>query len=117
MFKITGLGIDIEEVRRFKFLPYRNNKSFYRKIFTPGEINYCLSKSEPAQHFAGRFAAKEAVIKAKGGKLPEVKRIEVINDRRGRPLIKLQTPNRKSKILISMSHTKDYAIALAICLN
>ena len=58
MFK---LGIDCTEISRFR--DYHNDKLF-KKIFTEKEIKYCLSKSQPSQHFAVRFAAKESVYKA-----------------------------------------------------
>lgn len=114
---IKGIGIDIEEVGRFRKLPYKSNLSFYRNIFTPAEIKYCLSKADPHPHFTVRFAAKEAVIKAMGGSVFKAKDIEVVNNREGRPSIKLQTPGSKPRVLVSMSHTKDYAIAFVIWLN
>lgn len=113
------IGTDIESVERFRAQPYNRNKKFYGSIFTDQEIDYCLSKSDPCQHFSARFAAKEAVIKAIGGSVYQAKDIEVVNYQNGQPSIKLKTKNKKlkTKILISLSHTKDYAIAFAIWLN
>ncbi len=113
------IGTDIEQIGRFRKLLYKNNQSFYKNIFTLGEIKYCLSKADPYPHFAARFSAKEAVVKAVGGSVYQAKDIEVVNDKDGKPLIKLKTKNLKlkTKVLISLAHTKDYAIAFAIWLN
>lgn len=110
---IKGIGVDIEEIKRFKSLPYKSNRDFYNKIFTDKEIRYCLSKSDPYPHFTARFAAKEAVSKALNQSVYRAKSIEISNDKTGKPLLKLHK-DPKSKILISLSHTKDYAIAFAI---
>jgi len=119
MTTIKGIGVDIEEVGRFKKLPYKNNVSFYKKIFSSWEIKYCLSKANPAQHFTARFAAKEAVAKALGKSVYNAKEIEVLVDKNGKPHIKLQAKSYKLKanISVSLSHTKEYAVAFAIWLN
>ena len=112
---MTGIGVDIEEVGRFRKLPYKDNQSFYKQIFTPNEIRYCLSKADFYQHVAARFAAKEAVIKALGdSSVYRAKGIEIINDKKGKPLVNRQTSNVKRQFLISLSHTKEYAIAVAL---
>lgn len=112
---IKGIGVDIEEVGRFRKLPYKGNQSFYKNIFTPLEVKYCLSKTDPVQHFAARFAAKEAVIKAVGGSVYQMREIEIVSDKMGRPSMKIK--NQKGKFLISLSHTKNQAIAVALWLN
>ena len=109
--KIRGIGIDMEAVARFRRLPYGRSRSFYEKIFTAGEIQYCLSKPDPYPHFAARFAGKEAVIKAISGTIYESKKIEIVNRRNGQPAVKGQT-----NIKLSLSHTKDYALAVALVL-
>lgn len=113
---ITGIGIDIVEVKRFRKIPYKKDPGFYKKIFTDKEIKYCLSKSDPAQHFAARFAAKEAVLKCLKSTIYKIKEIEILNDKKGVPFVGLH--NRKSLIvsrfLISLSHTKDQAAAIAL---
>lgn len=116
-------GIDIAEVGRFRKLPYKTNKNFYNKIFTENEIKYCIDKADPYQHFAARFAAKEAVIKALGKKIGDVRKIEIINERDGRPQVETKNLLRrriglwpkkpKTKILLSLSHVKEYAVAVA----
>ena len=113
------IGVDIESVKRFRKQHYDRNKSFYENIFTDKEIKYCLSKADPYPHFTARFCAKEAVIKAIGGSVYRAKDIEIINDKKGKPFVKLKTKNLKlkTKVLVSLSHTKEYAIAFAIWLN
>ena len=64
MSKILGVGVDIVEVKRFKEKPYNKNKKFYEKIFLNSEIEYCLKFKSASEHFAGKFALKEAVKKA-----------------------------------------------------
>ena len=113
--EIKGLGIDIEEVARFRKLPYSGNKDFYAKIFSEKEIEYCLAKKDPYPNFSARFSAKEAIIKATSGKISDMKKIEIINNADGSP--KANIKNLKGKILISLSHTKNQAIAIAIWLN
>ena len=59
-----SIGIDIVNVSRFKKKPLNNNLDFYKKIFSDSEINYCKKFSSPYEHFAGKFALKEALIKS-----------------------------------------------------
>lgn len=110
------IGTDIVKVSRFKNMP----KGFVKKVFTPLEIKYCLSKSDPSQHFAARFAAKEAVIKAlKQPKKIGFSNIEIFNNGDNSPsarLVHLGGKNFSKDICVSLSHTEDYAIAVAICL-
>lgn len=63
---IKGIGIDLVEIDRFKKVIKRQGKKFLERVFTPAEINYCLNKRLPYPHFAARFAAKEAFLKAIG---------------------------------------------------
>src|SRR4051812_17104349 len=84
-----SLGVDIEEVQRFKVLI--RNKRFLARVFTVEEIKYCFSKKNRAQHFAVRFAAKEAVWKALSERLRQLKRsvghrdIGLKNNKFGKP--------------------------------
>ena len=107
---IQSIGIDIEEIDRFAKNKYRKKESFYNKIFTPQEIRYCLSKTNPYPHFTARFCAKEAAIKALQNKKISFLDIE-IKMKKGKPVLEL--PNRL-KGLVSLSHTKKYAIACVI---
>ncbi len=124
---ISGTGIDIVEVRRMKEAIDRWGDAFLTKVFTSEEIRYANSRRFPCQHFAARFAAKEATVKALGDARKAPFRwtdIEVLNDKHGKPEIVLHdkalAAKKKRKITgiaISLSHSKDYAIANAILLN
>ena len=109
---ILGIGIDIEEIKRFQDLPFDNNKEFYQKIFTKEEIEYCLKRPNPYKHFAVRFCAKEAVIKALPQKINNLLDI-VISSKNGKPVMEIKGL-RGVRIHISLSRTKDYATALVI---
>ena len=114
-----AVGTDIVEVIRIGKL-IRNQK-FVKRIFTPEEIRYCQNKKNSAQHFAVRFAAKEAVWKALGSGSPAQgishKEISVRRTPSGQPFILLSPRLKKfeKKISLSLSHTKEYAVAVAIC--
>lgn len=106
------IGVDIEDISRFKDKP----QAFYERIFTPVELEYCLSKKNPAPHFAARFCAKEAVYKAlSSAGIHEVliTQIEVYNDSNGCPRIRILNSDNNYKINISLSHEKEKAVAFA----
>ncbi|HIJ11392.1 TPA: holo-[acyl-carrier-protein] synthase [Candidatus Woesearchaeota archaeon] len=111
------IGVDIESVTRFRNIPLNENKEFYERVFTQKEIAYCTSKASPAQHFASRFCAKEACVKALLQHDPtwklDLKHIEVRNDKHGRPSIKV-VENTDIELAISMSHSLDTAIATVL---
>ncbi len=113
---MKGIGIDIVEVKRFRAVPYKKDDVFYSKIFSDAEIKYCLSKDDPYPHFAARFAAKEAVLKCLKSTIYKIKEVEILNDKEGIPFVRLHS--RKSLVishfLISLSHTKDQAAAIAL---
>ncbi len=118
---IKGIGIDIIEVERIKKTLDKKSKKFLYKVFTELEIITCRKKRKPEIFLAGRFAAKEAVIKALGSVLkqkPAWKEIEIVTGFKGLPKVKLSgqlnQKLKKSTILISISHTDNLAIALAI---
>ena len=103
-----GVGIDCVEIKRFKSMA----RKALQKIFTTKELAYCVSRLNPAQHLAGKFAAKEAVIKAFGsGKKLGLAEIEIINDQRGMPIAIIGSGKRKC--LVSISHAGNMAIAVA----
>lgn len=114
---IKGIGIDIIEIKRVRKLINRYRHKFLERTFTKKEIRYCQNKPNPAQHYAGRFAAKEALIKAFGKPLA-LKEIEVENPAQKGPRIKLNGPARKSlknkNILLSISHDHEYAVAQVV---
>lgn len=124
-------GTDIIEIERIKkaINDYGNNENntFLNKIYTPREINYCESKGKMKyQHYAARFAAKEAVFKAISNILNDKyeiswKNAEIINDHNGRPQIRFNNISKEleEKILklnidISLSHIKEIAIAMVV---
>lgn len=113
---VRGIGIDIEDVKRFRAQEPTKHAAFYRKIFTDKEILYCMSKSDPYPHFTARFAAKEAVAKAIGATMYELKDIEVSNERTGRPTITVHS-HPAYEVEVSLSHTKNHVAAIAIWLR
>lgn len=118
---IDSIGIDIIEVSRIKKAIEKWSDSFLQRVYTPWEINYCSHKKFPEQSFAARFAVKEAVLKAIGtGYNSGIKwtSVEVVNTSQGRPTVrlgaKIQDLIGKKKIIVSMSHTREHAVANAI---
>ena len=111
---IFGTGIDIIEVERIEQAIKRWGDHFLNHVFTKTEIAYAQKHKYPTQHFAARFAAKEAVLKAIGDNAHIVwKDIKILNDKHGRPLCTLNAKKFKKKVVISISHTKTYAVASA----
>jgi len=118
---IIGIGIDIIEVTRIERL-LTKQKRFQQRIFTETEIAYCESKKNKAQNYAGRFAAKEALLKAIGTgwrRGVSFKEIEIVNNERGKPEIFLSGKAREvaddlgiSNIQVSLSHLKEFATAV-----
>ena len=105
------IGIDIVKISRFRVRKYSSNEKFYEKIFSKIEITYCLKYKDPYPHFAGKFAAKEAIIKATGMKT-EFNNI-IINTKSNGLEVKIND-KVKSNILVSIAHEKDYAIAMSM---
>ena len=106
---IKGIGVDLENISRFKNKPFNKNKNFYKRIFTKKEIEYCLKKPNPYQHFTARFCAKEAFIKALNNDIKSYKSIE-IEAKNKKPLLRW----KGKSFLVSMSHDKEKAIAVVI---
>lgn len=112
-------GIDIIEIDRIKDSIEDIGEKFIKKVFTDKEIEYCESKRmQKYQHYAGRFAAKEAAFKAVSARLNDKYSVcwqdfEVVNDEQGKPQINLKNINTENieNIDISISHCKLYAIA------
>ncbi len=116
--QMYGTGIDIIEVTRIKNLLQKNAKIVF-KIFTKEEIDYCQNKKNKWQHFAVRFAAKEAVIKAVGNRGVNLKDISINNEENGQPKVVLNgtLKHLQGRLVISLSHCKSYAVAQAILLK
>ena len=121
---LEGLGIDMVEVGRIKNALNRWGKRFLHRVFTSEERNYCKRKAHPEHSLAARFAAKEAIMKAIGTGLSDGiswTDVEVVNDKSGKPEVRLgEKITRRignKKILLSISHTKEFAIAFAILVD
>ena len=121
----AGLGIDIVEIERMRKILERT-PSFARRVFSPDECAYCDAKATPAAHYATRFAAKEAVMKALGTGFRygvDVRDIEVVRDKLGKPSAVLsgraaevaeELGVRSLNISLSYTHTEAVACAMAI---
>jgi len=112
---IYGTGIDIIEISRIEAAVKRWGNHFLEHVFTKEEIAYAQNRKFPMQHYAARFAVKEAVLKA-FGKNSHIswKDIQIVNDEDGKPVCTYIGKNFKRQILISISHSKHYAVANAI---
>ena|ERR1041384_3356849 len=121
---IVGTGVDLIEIERVKQAHLKHGVRFLKRLFTPAETQYCLRKKDPYPSLAGRFAAKEAVIKAFGqgfgGRWKWV-HIEVVREKSGKPTLKLSgileklRLQRKIKALhLSIAHSKRDAVATVI---
>jgi holo-[acyl-carrier protein] synthase len=124
---ILGVGTDIVEIVRIGQMIERHGEHFLQRIYTDEEIRYCQRRKESYQHFAGRWAAKEAVMKTMGtgwtrgvGWLD----IEVATKRSGQPVINIRGTARDiasdfgiDEVLISISHCRAYATATAIAVR
>ncbi len=121
---ILGIGIDLIEVERIRKTFGKFGDRFVGRILHPAEIAYCLSYKDPAPFLAARFAAKEAISKAFGtgiGAQLGWHDMEVARKESGQPFVVLHEgglkllEERKGRIIhLSLSHTKEYANAIAV---
>ena len=115
-------GTDIIEIQRIKEAIESLGDKFLHEIFTENEIQYCESKkAQKYQHYAGRFAAKEAIFKAISESMPDKFALswcdyEILNDETGRPTAKITRIDLSNieNIDLSISHCKQYAVATAV---
>ena len=124
---IVGLGTDIVEIVRIARLIERHGDVFLNRVYTADEVRYCQRHKNSYQHFAGRWAAKEAVMKSFGTGFTRGihwQDIEVVSKRSGEPVINIQggagdlaEKLRIDKVLITISHCRAYATATAIALR
>ena len=112
MIKKLGIGIDIVDAEQFEKVPYSTKSAFYRKIFLPSEIKYCLKYKNPYIHFAAKFAIKEAVKKSIREKISLLD-IETTHTKL-KPRVKLRKWPKKYVFLASISHEKNFAIGIVI---
>jgi holo-[acyl-carrier protein] synthase len=117
--KKVSCGLDIVPISRIEAAARR--PGFLRRVFTETELGYALKKKSPHRHLAGRFAAKEACLKALTTGLGQGagwKDIEVVNSRDGRPSLKLRSVAKRHlsgrKAFVSIAYTKDLAVASVV---
>ncbi len=116
---MKGLGTDIIEIARIHSSIEDFKDVFLKKHFTENEICYCLKYPHPAERFAGRFAAKEAIVKALGTGFVGISflDIEILNNENGAPEVFFLKPQFKHfQVLLSISHCKLFAVATALIL-
>ena len=121
---ILGLGTDIVEVARIEKLLKDKREEFLARVFTPTETEYCRGKARPHIHFAARFAAKEAFMKAIGtgwAKGVGFNQIGVCNNEDGKPSLEISGEAKgvldglgPSFLWLSISHASEYATATVI---
>lgn len=122
-------GVDVVEVRAFTQV-FRRRAGLLQEVFTPREQAYCLAKKDPYPHLAGRFAAKEACLKAVGIGLSgagidhTLQEVEVVNAASGRPQLSVRgwiaAIGRRRRIRqwsVSIAHTPRYAVATVILIG
>lgn len=124
---VLGIGTDIVECLRIAQMIERHGELFINRVYTPHEIRYCQSRKQATQHFAGRWAAKEAILKALGTgwrRGISWRDIEVRNDQSGRPVVGLRGGARDiveqrgiREMLVSISHCRSHATAYALALG
>lgn len=127
MNQIWGLGTDIVECLRIAQMIERHGEQFLSRVYTEHEIQYCSSRATATQNFAGRWAAKEAVLKGLGtgwSRGISWRDIEVRHQSGGNPKIRLAggvrrlcEQHRIADVLISIAHCRNYATATAILLG
>jgi holo-[acyl-carrier protein] synthase len=121
---IVGMGVDLIEIERVKAAHLKHGQRFIDRLFTPAEAQYCLRKSDPYPSLAGRFAVKEAVIKAFshgfGGRWKWI-HIEVTKELSGKPTLKLHGIMEKLRVdrkidhvHLTIAHSKRDATATVI---
>jgi holo-[acyl-carrier protein] synthase len=118
---IHGVGTDIIEIKRIEEAFEKFGHAFFERLFTENECAYCNKYADPIPHFAGRFAAKEAIVKALGtGFSGDVQwqEIEILNNETGKPYVTLMEGLAKHfpqlTLHLSISHCKSYATALCV---
>lgn len=118
---LKGLGNDIIEIERVRQSIERHGQHFLNRLFTQKEQDYCYKFKDPVPHFAGRFAAKEAIAKAFGtgfGTDLSWHDVEILGDEHGKPEVHLTEAAKKRfsapHLLVSISHSTTHATAVAI---
>jgi holo-[acyl-carrier protein] synthase len=114
---IIGIGVDIESIDRFELVGLDR---LIKRVFTPAETKYCLAQARPARHFAARFAAKEAVVKALATVCPKllITQVEIYKEE-GCPVPLIRLLNGVAlpaniSLSVSLSHADPNAIAFVV---
>jgi holo-[acyl-carrier protein] synthase len=124
---VRGIGVDLVNIPRIRAAIDRWNERFLRRVFTDSEIAYCRARRDPAQHFAARFAAKEAGLKALGTGLRlgvRWRELEVQRERGQAPTLVLSGRCREislakggRRMLLALTHDGEYAVAQAMLVD
>ena len=122
-YEVVGIGTDITECLRIADMIEKHEDIFLRRVFTDAEIQYCSGRKSAVQHYSGRWAAKEAILKslgtgwAKGIKWTD---LDIVNEPGGKPVVEISGAAKNycvdlgiDKILISISHCRLFATAFA----
>jgi holo-[acyl-carrier protein] synthase len=122
--EVVGIGTDIIECLRIAQMIQRHGDLFINRVYTPQEIQYCQARRQSTQHFAGRWAAKEAVLKVLGTgwrKGISWRDVEIVSGPGGRPAVVLRGGAREiadelriAEVLVSISHCRTHATAYAL---
>ena len=125
--EIVGIGTDIVECLRIGRMIEQHGELFLMRVYTPREIRYCQGHKHSIEHFAGRWAAKEAILKCLGTgwrRGLSWTDVEVRNENNGKPTVHLGGAAKEqaqqlhlSDILLTISHCRAYATALAIAVS
>ena len=125
--RILGIGTDIVECPPIGKMIEQHGELFLRRVYTEREILYCQARKHAIEHFAGRWAAKEAVLKAMGTgwrRGISWRDVEVRNEAGGRPVVLLRGGARDvvekmgiAQILVSISHCRSHATAYAVAVG
>jgi len=117
------IGVDIQDLERFRGAVQKYGKRFLKHILTEDEINYCMRFKDPIPHLAARFSGKEALIKALGDLEYEAlswRSMEIVSIN-GRPVFKFDVNTQEmfkkfgiKEVEVSLSHSGRYAVAVAI---
>src|SRR5262249_26559581 len=125
---VRGIGVDLVHMPRMRQVIARWQERFLQRVFTDDEIAYCRARRDPVQHFAARFAAKEAGLKALGTGLRlgiSWRELEVRRERGQAPVLVLSGRSRQigrargghERLLLALTHDGEYAMAQAMLLS
>ena len=125
--EIVGIGTDIVECVRIRRMIEEHGELFLQRVYTDKEIRYCQSRRQATEHFAGRWAAKEAVLKALGTgwrRSISWRDVEIRNDPSGQPRVAVRGEAKEiakkrhlEDMLITVSHCRTFATAVAIAVR